>query len=911
MLWRFTILDRAGNKTIIDEPVGWDATKITIKRDLEKHGVFFDYQGNDFRFYDRRKGEHGIYDIPYDEPFSADKPGGAFGMIKDEFDQYGVEGNLILIIEQDCGNGFEELYRGRFAFREYKEHCGSECYCRIPIETTSDVIQLNNRWDQKVNLEALVSFDQVTNMEPYPFLGKKIELQSKGVFMQNSASLSEGKELLLKLSDIGFLDPPNAPEFRYAWFNMVLPFNNTEFSEFGNFSTSPDISNTFIGYGSYNPDQLPPDNSPDIKHIVHGGWNGQPNQNIASVYFDWATSQYLMYYNPDNSNNLEFVPQFKLSINTSYKVSIKDILMKAWSNVVIKRKVNGEIEVIDNDIQLNQSTLNFGGWLNDTDQQINYSRELVNITLGKGEYLFFVVAGLFRMHTSLLETGEAFNITAQTGSIKIDTLSISQPSPAKLFLLNEAWSRTAEAVTDGKIRAYSEYFGRKDSMPYAVENDGCGSLEAITNGLFVRGIETKDDNKVVFTQSLKDLWQGVDPIHHIGVGIENDERRPGHKWLRIEPWKYFYSQGITLTLDGVAEIDFDTIESEHYSTFTFGYEKYEAEEYNGLDEFLTQRFYRTTLTQVKNELTKLSKMIASGYAIEITRRKGKQDSKDWRFDNDTFIICLKRSMVNLIPQQYNVRFYNNSIMFIGVTELPDWAIVGQKIAISGAINSPNNKTFTVNSCYFSGGNFYITTSPNPTNDVLVKLVTVTPLNAIGSFTVEMGNIADPKNIIDPNTIYNFRISPVRNAMRWTDKIFSSYRNIDDNSQAIFMDGKGNYFASGYMSGNCIVELQAIAENETIDISKFSEASFATPLLRPERASFSYPVTVKDFKTIVASPYGVIKIIDSCKNFAGWIDEITYTPEEGMANFKLIPAYNNDAFIVPQGIFTTEFSPTME
>jgi hypothetical protein len=915
MLWRFSILDRNNITTVIEEPVGWDATKITIKRDLEKHGVFFDYQGNDFRFYDNRKGERGAFDVPYDEEFSANKPGGAFGIIKDEYETYGVEGNLILIIEQSCGTAFEELYRGRLAFREYKEYCGSECYCKIPIETTSDVITLNNRFDQKVNLESLVSFDGITNMDAYEKLGKKIQLKSKGVFMKDQANLTEQKELLVKLSDIGYLFPPSTSSTRYAWFNMELPFNKSEFSEFGNFNPETEIVNNFIAYGSYH--AAGPNGFKELDFIFKGTYSDDPTfpqapPQLTSVLFDWAPNPYLMYYNPDNPNNLDFIQKFATKISTNYSLSLKECWVFAWHHAVVKRKADGTIEVLDNDIQINVGTNSFQYWEQNTDRNLSYNKTLTDVTLGKGEYLFFVVAGVIAYDSAKLDTGEAFKITATAGTIEATTLSYSQPTTAKAFLINEAWSRITEAITDNKLRAYSEYFGRKDSQPYSVSQDGCGALEAITSGLFLRDIVKKDDNDVVFTQSLKDMWEGLEPIHHIGIGIENDSRRPGYKCLRVEPWKYFYSQDIILTLDGVDEIAIEAQESEHYSTFTFGYEKYEAEEFNGLDEFLTQRFYRTTLTQVKNSLSKLSKMVASGYAIEITKRKGNKDSKDWRFDNDTFIICLKRGMPILPAQSFNVQFLQTSIRFMGVTEAPYWVIVGEQFTISGAVLPGNNKTFLINNAYTDNGDFYIgVASPYPVINSTTQTVLVTPVSDPDGLVVEMGGITDAQNIIDPDTIYNFRISPIRNAMRWTDKLFSGYRNINESSQAIFMDGKGNYFASGLMNGNCIIELKAMAENETIDISKFSDSDMGMPVLRPERIPFTYPMSVKDFKTILANPYGVIKIVDSCKDAAGWIDEITYTPEEGMATFKLIPAYNNDAFIVPQGIFNTPYATQME
>jgi len=914
MEWRFSILDRNAVTTVIDEPVGWDSMKITIKRDLEKHGIFFDYQGNDFKFYDARPSKRGVYDIEYESNFSTTKPGGAFGIIKEEYETYGVEGNLVLIIEQTCGKTYEELYRGRFVFREYKEYCGDECYCKIPVETTSDVITLNNRWDQKVNLESLVSFDGITNLDQYEFLGKQIELKSKGVLLQDKAELTEQKELLVKLSDIGYIFPPTDPGQSYAWVNIILPFDNTALSEFGNFSPVTDITNTFIAYGAYHP--AGPDGFKDLDFIFKGTNTDdpsfpQPPPVLSSVLFDWAPNPYLMYYSPDNANNLDFVQQFDLKINTAYKLSLKSSWVYAWHHAMVKRKKDGSIEVLDNDTQKNVGTTTFSYWGINTDHDLIYNKTVPGISLERGEYLFFVVGGLIAFNTANLETGDAYKITVTAGSIEATTMSYSKPTPAKIFLVNESFSRIAEGITDDKIRAFSEYFGRKDSKPYAVTTDGCGSLEAITNGLFLRDIVKKDDNDVVFSQSLKDMWDGLEPIHHIGCGIEDDPRRNGFKCLRIEPWKYFYSNDIILVLDGVDQIGKEVQESEHYSTFTFGYDKYEAEEFNGLDEFLTQRFFRTTLTQIKAELSKLSKMIASGYAIEITKRKGNKDSKDWRFDNETFIICLKRGQPALPAQSYNTRFYHTSIAFIGITERPDWATIGSSFSISGASDTGNNKTFLINNAYFSSGNFYVSVFPYPVNSIITQIITVTPVADPDALTVEMGNITDPKNIIDPDTIYNFRISPIRNAMRWTDKLFSGYRTMDDNSQAIFMDGKGNYFASGYMNGSCVIELNAMAENETIDLSKFSDADTASPKLRPERMKLTYPMSVADFKTILSQPYGVIKTIDSCNNEAGWIDEINYTPSEGNATFSLIPAYDNDAFIVPQGIFNTPFTTQMQ
>ena len=191
---------------------------------------------------------------------------------------------------------------------------------------------------------------------------------------------------------------------------------------------------------------------------------------------------------------------------------------------------------------------------------------------------------------------------------------------------------------------------------------------------------------------MKDVFEGVEPIHHIGFGIEDDPSRTGYKRLRVENWKHFYtdtgtSADIIMNCIGVKNIERKIIEAKNYSTFQFGYEKYEAEQYNGLDEFLTKRIYRTTLNGLKNELNKISKFIASGYAWEITRRKN-TDSSDWRFDNDTFIVCLRDSFI-LKQGTTTVLFINSGTTYqiqltdasmIGLTALA----VGDKIIVSNS-----------------------------------------------------------------------------------------------------------------------------------------------------------------------------------------------------------------------------------
>jgi hypothetical protein len=110
--WQFTILKPNGEEVVIEEPIGWDKLKIKIERDLEKHGVFFDYSENELEFVD------------------------GFKLIKAEYEQYGADGQMTLIISWGCDGNFEEVYRGRLVFSQYKQIDAPYCSCKIPVETT-------------------------------------------------------------------------------------------------------------------------------------------------------------------------------------------------------------------------------------------------------------------------------------------------------------------------------------------------------------------------------------------------------------------------------------------------------------------------------------------------------------------------------------------------------------------------------------------------------------------------------------------------------------------------------------------------------------------------------------------------------------------------------------------------------
>ena len=174
---------------------------------------------------------------------------------------------------------------------------------------------------------------------------------------------------------------------------------------------------------------------------------------------------------------------------------------------------------------------------------------------------------------------------------------------------------------------------------------GCPSLEVesslkacldfyqITKGSFIRNVVEPSAPKLFV--NFEYLIDQCRKIFNIGWGFDNNETE-----LKVASIDYFYNSNVVVDVGLVDKATFTTAKDLIYGTITVGYNKWEAEEYNGLDETNTQRQYRRNIDSNPTELDLMSDLIAAGYTIEITRRKSqaKTGTSDWRYDDDLFII---------------------------------------------------------------------------------------------------------------------------------------------------------------------------------------------------------------------------------------------------------------------------------
>jgi len=508
------------------------------------------------------------------------------------------------------------------------------------------------------------------------------------------------------------------------------------------------------------------------------------------------------------------------------------------------------------------------------------SSNTLALSMQAGDFIYF---GL-RFVTSDNSEISSSDITFDAGTFfKISAAATCENSISNASLVNEAGARIVEAITDSCMTFKSDYYGRTDSQPYESQTDGCGSLRVISNGLQIRNAESQKH-----FISLQDFFNGLRGIDNIGMGIEANTETNSGEWVRMEPVEYFYQDRLLLSLPSIPDASNKMEPIMAYSKVSIGYQEWEVEKVNGLNEFNSNKEFRTSLKTINNNLDALSPFIAGGIPIEVTRQQSFATSgaADTKFDNDTFIICVNRQA------EYEVEFSaaGNSMEFetsgngqeflvANITIVGSSSNDGTRVILSTALsNLPNNRTTVL--IVFNGG---------VTVDETAVAVTFTGIISNGFF-VEKNNITSPANIFSPSTAYNWRIRPFYNLMRWFKSIAHVYINMaNTTSQLFFTSGTGNYEAEGRLTtpDPCDLENKVLAENDNLNKNDYIGTG-AVPLLKPETVTFTYPLSVADYITIKANPYGYLNIQCGNGNFEkAFIKSIEYKPVQGEAAFTLI------------------------
>lgn len=273
-----------------------------------------------------------------------------------------------------------------------------------------------------------------------------------------------------------------------------------------------------------------------------------------------------------------------------------------------------------------------------------------------------------------------FSIEIEKGSYVRMTLNSKQQTTvsAPMMMIHEAFNKVVEIISDNKLQVKSDWYGRFDSVVYPKSAKkysedskafmGCvggGALKAITNGYKIRNIFTQGNARNM-PMSFKDLFEAMEAQDCIGWGFVEEE---GKLVVRVERWHWFYRSDIVLSINNpnkkTRKIDNDLV----ITSLNIGYKKYTtSKDINSNDNFHSERTYTSNTTAVSQDKSKLCKFIADNYAIEETRRAKDSidESEEFKYDENVFVfaLCGKRqasaSVMNyLIP--HDIRNADTSI----------------------------------------------------------------------------------------------------------------------------------------------------------------------------------------------------------------------------------------------------------
>jgi hypothetical protein len=736
------------NELEIDEPIGWADFELSMNRDDKYHGMQFEVSTGTLEFF-----------------------GEAAQSLMTQKESFRIQANVTFIsqVRCDADSEWEEVVRGRLNFGKYKDTCGAtKCTVTVPFEEDDCKVIFKNRFDQKVDIEKEIAFDNATMLPEYAQIGNNIEMPAVALEAAVSGRVTDAGYNL----DCSFLFG------NLSWFLYERPNYEVEISNTIDTGQLEAVNNIETGLGQEQMDCI---NGPLTPQLLLEEPDGIKCFNGDFVYHS----------------------RMKGSINLSTLDDQDAGLVEKVKHVIIRWDgVTGSV-ISNGGLVAEHTIADYTGSPVGPPLTILFDDILDgSIALADGEGLYAVI------DIELVNGGTISGININTIWDKETEFSISATrecpaSEVQYYMVHETLSRVTEAVTNSCVRVKSEYYGRIDSQPFAFDNDGCGSLRMLTNGLKLR---KAPDAK--FFASPKDLIAGLNAIDNIGFDMQADPYIPNRLVLRVEPMEYFYQDQELLSIDGVALANNEIQESMHYAKINVGYKKWEVESVNGLNEFNSTREYRTNIETINTTLDIQSDLVAGSIPIEVTRQQTFADSgaADTSYDNDIFIVCLNRSAYQ--------------------------------------------------------------------------------------FNVERNNILNSSNIFNSATTLNFRISPLRNLMRWFKSIINSYASISSTSSGLFFnEGKGNFTAAGLLDDNgpCRLENTTIAENSDLDSSYFQDQSKATPVIMNETVSFEYPLSVAQYKQIKANPYGYISY--TCGNDPiirkAFVKEIKFRPAAGTANFTLI------------------------
>jgi hypothetical protein len=238
--------------------------------------------------------------------------------------------------------------------------------------------------------------------------------------------------------------------------------------------------------------------------------------------------------------------------------------------------------------------------------------------------------------------------------LRITHNTVYPDTQAQGYLIHDLIHGVLARIGLGPDPFRSDFLGSTFTNSRQYDEDGCGWMYVLIKGLQLR--EYSLDEKPFFI-SFKQIWDGINPILNLGLGYEFSDDSPDHQYIIIGQKADFYEDDISIDFSNVREISSTYDQNMIFKTIKTGYKKWQSEDISGIDDPQTKQTRATRFEKTGKDLTLESDFIAASLAIETTRRKTREKSADYKFDNDNFIIALNQDDVS--PDVYQPELDEN------------------------------------------------------------------------------------------------------------------------------------------------------------------------------------------------------------------------------------------------------------
>lgn len=520
-----------------------------------------------------------------------------------------------------------------------------------------------------------------------------------------------------------------------------------------------------------------------------------------------------------------------------------------------------------NTVQLFIGNYNTGGPSNRS-FDVNFT-DPINLNEGDGIWVAWTMQS--QIFSGSVFMNETYNFTFTDDNaygrnfLQFTSDTMFNDTETKSVMLHEAFNQIADAMADSNGNFYSELYGRPDSKKITYPTHGEQCAIAITDGLNIRGKEK------ALTLNMKDTFESANALHNIGLSIVKGK-------IRVEKKEWFYKTNDRLIqLPNVAKIKTSNDNSRYVNQIEIGYDKWETEYRQGLDDIHGKHEYSTKVAPVKAAYSQMSKYISSSYAIEVTRRKrGLQETQDWQYDNDNFWLALTNQVY--VQAFDNGPGYDDMFILYGVAFKFE---AGQTITIRRSNGSV--QTYNINGSALSVGDTVIYVSQSLSNSSL-ELVTVDNYGCEKyPFAFSNGN-----GMISMHTAFNPRLTASRMLLAHMNVITSGLQTIKGDVRYIKGDGN-TAFEAAKLNRSKQEDFNEVLLKESDSISwNNTNANNIKPLWMPEYYEFEYPLHQDEFERLQINPHGYIEAWETPTDIKrGYILDMAYRVKDGLTDFKLL------------------------